>query len=480
MKTRNIFSVMLIAFLHCTIFVSAQNYQAFYGSNYFGSLNATQNPASILHNPYKWDLTLFSGQYTATTNALVANKKTPFKLPLSADFTMIPGEFDRYAYVNTDFHILNGRFSINNRNAVGFGANIRGYGNLASLPFFYSDTITTTTSFFKANNHNDFHLMLEESAWLEIYGSYATTVLENSMGKLNAGVTLKFTKGITSGIAEVKDVNLVSGISDEGPDIFLRNGRAFYGYSATHDVYEDTKNASGMLKSALPGFSFDAGVEFIVNSSVVSSFNDGPSEYDYSWKFGISLLDIGWNNFKYSRNSMSFANLHENINGVTANNKLYEVQSVAEMNDSLSTMVNSAAHLTGNYKVINPARVVLNADHKINEEFAVNANLSLNLTSLAGGRYSVNEKQLFTITPRWEKHKFGLYMPIQINTDGKLWLGGAGRIGPVFMGLHNIPNALFGGNHPHNGGGFMGIIIKPFNKNAGSGFDDLDCPDIRY
>lgn len=475
--TQRVLSFITAIFLLHSNSAISQNYQAFYGSDHFGSLNATQNPSSILNNPYKWDITLFSGQYSINNNAIIQSGKTPLKLPVTTKYEILEGKYERKAYLNTDIHILNARLSLNSRHAIGLGANIRGYGLIKSNPFFYDDTITTTSSFFDLNNNTDFKLSLAESAWLELYGSYATNIFTNHLGTLNAGITLKMLKGLSSAFAEVSDVSLVSDITDEGPDVFLRNGKAFYGYSQTHA--EDGNNSPGtMLKNALPGFSIDAGIEFILNSNAIFSFNESNGN-NYSWKFGLSILDLGWNNFKYHSNSRVFANLHENINGVVANNKVYEVESLEELGDSLATMVEFSAPLSGNYKVINPARLVLNADHRVTEEIAVNANLSFDLTSVAGGRYSVYEKQFITITPRWERKNIGLYMPMQITSEGKFWLGGAAKFGPVFMGMHNIPNALFGKEKPINGGGFLGIIIKPFNRNAGSGEGDIDCPEIR-
>lgn len=470
-----IFSAYL---LFPAVILKAQNYQAFYGSDYFGSLNVSLNPASALNNPYKWDLTLFSGQYSIINNAVVPDKHAPLNLPFSYKYKILPGNYDRAAFASTDLHILNGRYSLNSRHAIGFGANIRGYGMLKSEPFFYHDSITTTSSFFKQNSNTNVHLNLAESSWLEFYGSYATTILNNQLGKANAGISIKLLKGLSSVLAEVADVEFVPGFSDEGPDVFIRKGRAYYGYSDTHEPLQNNGAPIDVLRKALPGFSIDLGVEFILNAGSIISFNDGVSSL-YSWKFGVAVLDLGWNNFRYHSASREFADLHSNINGIVANNKVYDVQSIEELGDSLATMVRFAVPLTGNYKVFNPARLVLNADHRINEEISVNANLSVSLTGMVGGRYAVSEKQLLTITPRWEKKNIGLYLPVQINSRGNFWLGGAARFGPVFMGLHNIPNALFGKDKPLNGGGFLGIVIRPFHKNAGMGEGDIDCPEIR-
>src|SRR5690606_36511531 len=101
-----IFSAYL---LFPAVILKAQNYQAFYGSDYFGSRNAPLTPAPALNNPYTWDLTFFSGQYSIINSAVVPDKHAPLSLPLSSKYTILPGNYDRAAFASTDLHILHGR-----------------------------------------------------------------------------------------------------------------------------------------------------------------------------------------------------------------------------------------------------------------------------------------------------------------------------------------------------------------------------------
>ena len=50
--------------------VTAQNYQAIHGSSYAGSLGPSNNPSSIVHVPYSWDITPIAVQLKQTTNAI--------------------------------------------------------------------------------------------------------------------------------------------------------------------------------------------------------------------------------------------------------------------------------------------------------------------------------------------------------------------------------------------------------------------------
>ena len=460
----------------------AQNYQALLGSPYAGSLNATANPASIVNNPYKWDLTLFSGQYQGITNALSAGRKTPFKLPIKTFYNLIPGDFERMAYTNFDMHLLNARIALNKQHSIAFGANLRGYANAESGTFSYSDTITSTSGFFSLNDRGELEADLSGSAWMEFYATYARTILNFGPGRLNAGLTLKYNRGFSGATARVQGVRLEMTTVSEIPDVFIRDGMAGYGYSATHDQVDANasafENFGNMLSRSMSGFSADLGFEYVLPLPGIGSFNDDDPYFDYSWKFGLSVLDLGWNNFSHSRNSMAFARLNDNVNGELLNQKFLDIPDIAAMNDSLRTIVQFAVPQTGNFSILNPMRLVLNADRNINGEFFINANLNLNLSPLVGkDRLHVAEKNFITVTPRWERNKIGLYLPVQYNRQNQLWVGGALRAGPLFMGLHNIPNALFSWKKSHNGGGFIGIILRPQGKNnTGSLYKELDCP----
>jgi hypothetical protein len=133
---------------------------------------------------------------------------------------------------------------------------------------------------------------------------------------------------------------------------------------------------------------------------------------------------------------------------------------------------------SGVFNIWNPTRLVINVDRALPNNFAVNANLSLNLTGSNSGKgktFFVREMNLLNITPRWETRRWGAYLPIQVTTDGKVWVGGAVKAGPLLLGVHNWAN-VFLNNKIQNGGFYLALVIRP-----GQGFADkedkrYDCP----
>jgi hypothetical protein len=145
----------------------------------------------------------------------------------------------------------------------------------------------------------------------------------------------------------------------------------------------------------------------------------------------------------------------------------------------MATIMNNIGNLSGQFKVWNPTRLVINIDKPIQDQFSINANLTLNLTPSSPPK---NYKQFYTkdltllsLTPRWETRRLGAYLPIQVTTQGKLWVGGAVKAGPLLMGVHNWMN-IFAKNKMQNGGFYLAFVLRPKN-----GFKDkedkrYDCP----
>src|SRR5580658_10931858 len=162
----------------------AQDYHAIEGSPYAGAIGVANNPASIVNTPYPWDITIFSAQETNTTNAL---KFADFGY-LTRDtihYSWVNGRLARYAAFNFNVHLLNVRLAMGRKQAISFGANIRGYGSVRTGPVTYNDTLRNMNQFFNVNEGTGYNATLVSSSWVEGFVSYGRTLLDNSLGRLN-------------------------------------------------------------------------------------------------------------------------------------------------------------------------------------------------------------------------------------------------------------------------------------------------------
>src|SRR6202000_2844008 len=80
-----------------------------------------------------------------------------------------------------------------------------------------------------------------------------------------------------------------------------------YAYSSNFDYWRKGQSTIQNLKDFLghtrPGAAIDLGAEYLIKSQAVPIYGDPDNYYDYEWKIGVSLLDIGANTYKYGSQS---------------------------------------------------------------------------------------------------------------------------------------------------------------------------------
>jgi hypothetical protein len=221
----------------------------------------------------------------------------------------------------------------------------------------------------------------------------------------------------------------------------------------------------------------DLGIEYIKKAETISNFGDEDNYYDYEWKLGAAVLDLGHNRFTYSNESRYIGNPRENITAEDIERAFTNIDGIAGFNDSLVNVASGIRELTGNYKIINPARLVVNFDKYLYGSFFVNGEVSFNLAALAGQeKLSVSEMNLITVTPRWETRRWGVYLPMLYNTEKQFWIGGAFKAGPLLLGVHNWAN-VFAKNKMHNGGAYLALVISPGKLTGLHREKGINCPD---
>jgi hypothetical protein len=474
--------LFLMGLLLGQLVVIAQNYHAVNGSSYAGSLGVGNNPASIVNTPFAWDIDIFSVQAKPATNAVTVYKYSLLSSPANSEYMFDKGHYSRFVQANANVNLLNTRIALNRRAAIAGGINIRSYTSIKTSPYNFIDTLKSSRAFFQMNGGNtDYSLDMVSSSWLEVFGTYAQTILENERSRLNAGVTVRISRGLSGAHA-----NLASGkverVIENGQEIYvLRDAYARYGYSSNFDGWEDSKgsgrNVQSFITNTEGGASFDVGVEYLIKPYVIADFND-PEEryYDYDWKIGISVLDIGFNQYKHGVNSRIARGFRENVTDIDLDTRFKNLDGIRGFNDSLATIAGSMAQLAGKFNIINPTRLVINVDRYLFDAFYLNADLSINLSPLAGdGRLYVRETNLLAVTPRWETRRLGFYMPILYNTEKQLRIGGAVKAGPLLIGIHNWAT-LFAKDRMQNGGGYLAFIVRAGRNSEARRNRKYDCP----
>ena len=467
--------------LICTCKGFAQGYQAINGSPYAGAMGAANNPASILGTPYPWDITLFSVQLKNTTNAITFSDLSYISHGDTVGYKWKTGFLKRYAAFNYNVHLLNVRFNIGRNQAVSFGANLRGYGFARTSNVNYNDTLQDMNQFFNINPGTNYAARVVGSSWLELYGTYSRTIWDDANGRLNAGITLHAQRGLAGAYGELTNASVKRNVVDTVTFYTLAAGSARYGYSSNFDSWHSNRstgaNLNDLFKQSRAGAAIDLGVEYLIKPQGIPINGQEDDYYDYDWKIGVSLMDIGANAYKYGSESMAVSNPKTTVSDFDINQKFNYVSSFHEFNDSLATVVNSTQRLPGRFIIWNPARVVINVDRTLPGNFALNTELTLNLGGNSA-RLFTKEITLFALTPRWEKRNLGGYLPLTVTTDGRVWVGGAAKLGPLLFGVHNW-GAVFSKTRTQNGGFYLSLVIRP-GKSGFSAKEDKQytCPKL--
>jgi hypothetical protein len=450
----------------CTLECNAQDYQAVKGSSYAGALTVSDNPASILSTPYPWDITVFSVGLKNTSNAISFDNFSYLHHADTLNYHWTNGDLARrYAAVNFNVHLLNVRLDLGRKQAISFGANLRGYGAARTGKFAYSDTLQNMNQFFNINQNTTFQGDLVSSSWLELYGTYSKTLWDDEKGRLNGGITLKAQRGIGGVYAQMNGGTVSRSVENSLTVYTVNAGNAKYGYSSNFDYWNVNHSASENIKDIIShsqsGASFDLGFEYLVKPQYVQIYGDPDDYYDYTWKFGASLLDVGENVYVYGTQSRQAGRPNSNATDVELNEKFDVIGTLAQFNDSLATIVSSISRPRGKFRIYNPARFNFNADHLFPGHFAINADLTLNLGgNNEGQRLFTKDLTLFALTPRWETKNLGGYLPVEVTTDGRVWVGGAFKAGPLLFGVHNWMD-VFSKDRAQNGGFYLALVIRP-------------------
>ena len=457
----------------------AQDYHAIQGSPYAGSLGVHNNPASIVMAPYKWDLTLIGLQGKSSSNFITVYNYSLFSNPYNSRYYLTGGDNKRFSSLQFNVNLLNARIALGRKAAIAFGANLKSYSNVNTSSYNFIDTLHGTGDFFKMNREDAvYSAKFNSSSWAEIYATYARTIIDNYAARINAGITIKVNKSLSGAAGRLDNASYSRSNDDR---YIVSTGFLEYFYSDNYDRWQKNNSTStnigNLVRYAQGGISFDAGLEYIVKPQELTDINDGDNYYDYDWKIGVSLLDAGFTQYRAGKESRVVSSIKSGISNINLDNKFDStVTSLKIFNDSLSTLVDNFAVISGAYRMVNPMRLVVNVDHFIMRNVFVNAELSINVVgSWLKNWNTVKSMNLLTLTPRWETRRFGVYLPMQFTNTNQFWIGGAFKAGPLLIGIHNWAN-VFTNNSMQNGGGYIALIIRSPESVLKKHDKRLDCP----
>ena len=275
--------------------------------------------------------------------------------------------------------------------------------------------------------------------YTDIAFNYSYKIHESLRYNHRIGINLHYLSGINSIIFQDNNNSKWAFIGDS--TINFENADFSFNYAATK-----TGSIGELLGSRGNGFAFDEGYSItkkkkgrptrtticpnIRNLGRIREFQE------YRWRFGISLMDIGFIRFNEQTSSNTFLN----ANGPSKNldQAFYKGVFALERELIFDFAGNpNTTHVIGKeYTQYLASRVNIQFDYALKNKWFINFNGTQRLPLT--GDFGMRAANIVSITARREKEKSGIFIPLNFVEYQNPTLGFGFKAGPFFMGTNHI------------------------------------------
>lgn len=425
---------LLCAFFTLVYTASAQDFNGFIYSEFSGILGVRVQPASIAGSLYKSHISLVNGSINASNNIselVGAEGRYEFQRIIEND--------RKFLQANLAAGGLSAMFSLPGQQAVGIQFQFRTHASTNNIaPEFANQFQNWRDPQILNIPFQDQTGSLAASGWREIAITYARVLEETKQHRLKLGLTGKLVHSHGSLFVELGDFDytlLGQGLAD------VSSASVKYGYSDnlnSHNNFGGTESFSTLPKATGASLAFDLGIiyEHKANRRPLHTKRGTLKrrEFDYDFKIGLSVTDLGVMPFNHGSLSTKADQLiSSRVDPVNLNVVFARPTSLDELTTNLSEFLITES-LTGKYTMALPAATHLNVDYNLGKGFFLNSNIRLDISSLLPAEYRLHYYSNMTLTPRWENRHAGFYFPVNINQIGQFSAGAALRMGPLVLG----------------------------------------------
>ena len=477
----------------------SQNYLGVSSSNYAGAMGMDIQPASFVDGRFKFDLNLFSTNFSAyqnfasfstsgmdkwwiksfrpdesttinddgsesTTYNTIEGGSNPYNDWLLPDSTFdslyVDRRFDQFSSgvlgFNTNFQVdlLNFMVHITPKIAIGFGAKIRSITNVDNidpkLAFLAEEELEYQPLW--STQLNEELINVNHLTWAEYGFNYSQIIKEEGEHFLKGGANLKYLAGYAA--AYVFSNNLRYNLYNDDTTQYL-SGDFGYGYSQSiDDAANDNLGMDGMFglpKASARGFGLDLGVVYEWRPDFKDYKYDMDGEMNlwardqnkYKVRVGLSLTDLGGMRFTKGGLSRDFSVQTSNFFDLNTFDSADGIEGFDMIIDSLIT--GSAAN--GNTEWSAGERDTASTFFMRTPSafsFQVDYHIWKSFYVNATGIFNIVSKNRdakvkianqFSITPSFDFAWFGVHLPISMNDYSGFKAGIATRLGPLTLGM---------------------------------------------
>ncbi len=441
---------LFIAALTCTsINLFAQDLPGFRTSNYNGVVGVFSNPANAAQNNYKWDVNLFS------IGVGVGNNNASFSLKnigeLGKDDSLI-NQFvgtrgkSSNALLGFDLKALSVLISLDKKSGLALTSRGRVLVNATDIDGTLGRQIIDGNNgdgiTFPYTINSDKNMRVTGNAWSEIGLTYGRVIMDKGEHYIKGGLTAKYIAGVANAYV---NINRLKGTLTQDivtDDVYLSNATGGLEIGAG-GVSFDNFDANELTSFKSTGFGADLGLIYEWRPGYGAGSETSGNKYKL--RVGVSLQDIG--SVKYKKDMANSGGYNIDITGIEALN-LNEVgeQPIDEMKDYLDSKPQFFTPLSStgtNYKVKLPSMLHIDADYNILSNLYINAAAHINMVNADKNFFNGNYFNSFSLTPRYEIRKVGVFLPVNYSELTSFNAGVALKLGPVYLGSGSVLTALF-------------------------------------
>lgn len=437
-------------------------YTGIVNDNYVNSFMASYNPSTIVDSKTKFSL------HTESNNSNISN--------FVAKNYLVYGNVNKYLepkntgyikkYLTSD--ILNFKYEFNHKNAAAYSFRFRSFRDLLGVPEMWAHNSTLK---YKENFYGKptdiTGLTHTQLTFNEHNFTYARTIFDKQTSFLKAGASFKILNGISSSYFYANSGSITFSDTNTSNATFTNlDGQLGASESNNQFIYKNR------------GLGLDLGVTYEYRPDYEKQYYDMDGakrlvRYDinkYKWKVSASITDIGF--VRFINDSSSYYNFTNPSQQVNASS-IVNVDSIFyNPYDYIQAGVASLGFKTTGgqvfkYRMNLPTTFHANFDMNVFKPmFFVSYNVSIPLT-LKNDVTKIKGYFIHTVTPRVEKEKWSVMLPISQMGNGRVYIGGAGRFmykGFTFFAGSNNLSFYYGKKSSLTRNFFVGASYSVFYK----------------
>jgi hypothetical protein len=393
-------------------------------SNYAGSTGALLNPSSIITSKLYMDINIATADVFIQNNYAYIHKEdySLFQyISKSPEFPKYgPDEmpFDHYTdkkdkYVYSSELVKGPSFMISaGRHAFAFHTGARAVTSVNGLPYDIANFSYYGLDYTEQHNINYTSSNYGAASMVigEVGLSYAYAFRKISMEDWSAGITVKRVFAAAGGYLRANDLDYIV-LNDS--TINIKNLNAEVGYSLPFDYdNNDFPDDGPRIKGG--GFGFDLGVTF--QNKILSYQKKRITQLcrqryiDYSYKIGISIIDLGYVNFKTNAQLQVF----EDVSKYWINIDTLNYYNLNELTRTLSYELygdENASLAANKIKMYLPTALSIQGDYKIYKNWYAGG---VFIQPLRLGKSFIRRPAQIVLVPRYETPHMEFALPVSL------------------------------------------------------------------